>query len=251
MYQAIQNVLFGFGSICGASLGGFIADTIGWRWCFLFQVPISLFALVFGYYTIIDRKPQDLIVEGNAIQVEKRSIWRQIDLSGSVLLVLGLASQLAALSMGGNDFDWISWQVIVSLLVSIVLLTGFVIVEIRTGAIPIMPMSMFKGLLAISNIISNVCSGMAAYGVCMPLLDRTRLKNIVPVHDPSIFPSRPRRYSITSWTSTGDSFLSNTCRRSDCGLRDVSLGSAQQPRQNRLPHHGNWQCIGGSTEIRR
>ncbi|GAB1201649.1 hypothetical protein APSETT445_000232 [Aspergillus pseudonomiae] len=31
MYQALQNVMHGFGSICGASLGGSIVDTIGWR----------------------------------------------------------------------------------------------------------------------------------------------------------------------------------------------------------------------------
>lgn len=167
IYQAVQNVLFGFGSICGASLGGLIADTIGWRWCFLFQVPISLFALVFGYYAVKGHKPQDLIVRGNVVQVESKSIWRQIDLSGAILLVLGLAAQLAGLSMGGNDFDWISWQVIVSLCLSVVFLVGFVIVETRTRAIPIMPVSMFKGGLAISNITSNVCSGMAAYGVSL------------------------------------------------------------------------------------
>lgn len=35
MYQAMQNGIFGFGAICGASFGGSIADTIGWRWCFI------------------------------------------------------------------------------------------------------------------------------------------------------------------------------------------------------------------------
>jgi MFS family permease len=165
MYQAVQNVLHGFGSICGASLGGLIADSIGWRWCFLFQVPISLLALVVGYYAVKNFKPSGLIVEGNVVQVESKSVWRQIDLSGSVLLVLGLSAQLAALSMGGNDFSWTDWPVIVSLVLSVVLLVAFVVVELRTRAIPIMPMGMFKGGLAISNILSNVCVGMAAYGV--------------------------------------------------------------------------------------
>jgi MFS family permease len=32
MYQALQNGMFGFGAICGASFGGSIADHIGWRW---------------------------------------------------------------------------------------------------------------------------------------------------------------------------------------------------------------------------
>lgn len=167
MYQAVQNLLHGFGSICGASLGGLIADTIGWRWCFLFQVPISFFALIVGYFAVKNFKPQGLIVDGNIVQVESKSVWRHIDLSGSVLLVLGLSAQLAALSMGGNDFEWGSWQVLVSLALSVVLLVAFVVVELRTKAIPIMPMSMFKGGLAVSNILSNVCVGMAAYGVSL------------------------------------------------------------------------------------
>ncbi|OBT85039.1 hypothetical protein VE02_07158 [Pseudogymnoascus sp. 03VT05] len=54
MYQACQNVLHGFGSICGASLGGVIADTIGRRWCFMCQVPVSAFACIVGYFVVKD-----------------------------------------------------------------------------------------------------------------------------------------------------------------------------------------------------
>lgn len=53
MYQAMQNVLHGFGAICGASFGGAIADTIGWRWCFLLQVPVSIIALALGYFSTL------------------------------------------------------------------------------------------------------------------------------------------------------------------------------------------------------
>jgi len=169
MYQAVQNLLHGFGSICGASLGGLIADTIGWRWCFLFQVPISFFALLVGYFAVRDFKPRELVVDGDLVSIDSRSIWGHIDLSGSILLVLGLSAQLAALSMGGNDFEWASWQVLLSLALSIILLGAFIVVEMRTNAIPIMPISMFKGGLAVSNILSNVCVGMAAYGVRMSI----------------------------------------------------------------------------------
>lgn len=166
MYQAVQNLLHGFGSICGASLGGIIADNIGWRWCFLLQVPIAIFALVVGYFPVTNFKPRGLIVDdGDVVAVENQTVWKQIDLTGSILLVTGLSAQLAALSMGGNDFEWLSWQVLASLVLSLLLLVGFIAVELRTKAIPIMPMSMFRGKLAVSNILSNVCVGMAAYGV--------------------------------------------------------------------------------------
>ncbi|RDL39790.1 Uncharacterized protein BP5553_04130 [Venustampulla echinocandica] len=166
MYQACQNVLHGFGSICGASLGGAIADTIGWRWCFLCQVPVSIFAFVVGHYVIKDTSTPLLVpedAEEEDLVKSRPSKWKQIDLSGAVLLVLGLSAQLTAMSMGGNNYPWSDIRVIASLIVSVILLAVFILVELRTEAIPVMPMTMLHGTLAISNLISNVCVGMAAY----------------------------------------------------------------------------------------
>lgn len=171
MYQACQNVLHGFGSICGASLGGAIADTIGWRWCFLCQVPVSIFAFIIGHYVIKDTSAPLLVpedAEEEDLVKSRPSKWKQIDFSGAVLLVLGLSAQLTAMSMGGNNYPWSDIRVIASLIVSIILLAVFIVVEIRTEAIPVMPMTMLHGTLAISNLISNVCVGMAAYAVSPP-----------------------------------------------------------------------------------
>ena len=166
MYQACQNVLHGFGSICGASLGGLIADTVGWRWCFLCQVPVSVFAFIVGYLVIKDTNSLKFLAEDpEGSVVSSFSTWKRIDLSGAGLLVLGLSAQLAALSMGGNNFAWSDIRVVASLVASVIILTMFVILEIRTEAVPVMPMSMLQGTLAISNLVSNVCVGMAAYAV--------------------------------------------------------------------------------------
>ena len=42
IYQAFQNVLLGIGAVIGASTGGAVASYLGWRWCFLLQVPVSV-----------------------------------------------------------------------------------------------------------------------------------------------------------------------------------------------------------------
>jgi MFS family permease len=170
MYQACQNVLHGFGSICGASVGGFIADSIGWRWCFLCQVPISIFAFVVGYLVLEkdrhEKQGPGPISDDDPVPVSK---WEQIDLTGALLLVLGLSAQLAAMSMGGNNYPWSDVRVISALISSVILLMLFVMVELRTKAIPIMPMSMLRGTLAVSNLISNVGVGMVAYAVSLNL----------------------------------------------------------------------------------
>jgi MFS family permease len=162
MYQAVQNGLNGFGAICGASLGGLIADTIGWRWCFLCQVPISMAGLVIAYFVIRNPSPEEPCVDDDE---EKPSLLRQIDLSGAVLLVLGLSVQLAALSLGGNQYPWSDLRVILCLLGSVVILAVFVVVELKTRALPVMPMHMLKGRATISNMVSNVLVGMSSYAV--------------------------------------------------------------------------------------
>jgi MFS family permease len=163
MYQAVQNGLNGFGAIAGASTGGLIADTIGWRWCFLCQVPISLAGLVIGYLVIKNLPPEETGIAND--DESKPSMLRQIDISGAVLLVLGLSVQLAALSLGGNQYPWSDIRVIASLVTSFVVLAIFVVVELKTRALPVMPMHMLKGRATISNMISNVFVGMSSYAV--------------------------------------------------------------------------------------
>jgi MFS family permease len=171
MYQAAQNGLLGFGAICGASLGGLIADTIGWRWCFLCQVPISVAGLIVGFLVIKNPPPSDTGV--NTDESRQMLIWRRIDFTGATLLVLGLSAQLTALSLGGNQYPWSDKRVILSFFISVIILVLFVWQELRTKALPVLPMSMLKGRIAISNMISNVLVGMSAFAVSSQIVKRT------------------------------------------------------------------------------
>ncbi|KAL2260310.1 hypothetical protein VTK26DRAFT_5718 [Humicola hyalothermophila] len=159
-YQAMQNVLFGFGSVLGASLGGVIAESIGWRWCFLLQVPVSVLAVVVGYVVLEDPPCVDPCVDPKR---RFRSAVGRLDLSGSLTLVLGLVSQLMGLSLGGNEFDWASTPVVGSLVGSVVLLGMFVGVEATTRAVPMIPLGMLKGWQPVAVQLANAFSGMAAY----------------------------------------------------------------------------------------
>ena len=159
MYQAVQNSVWGFGCICGASFGGLIADIIGWRWCFLLQVPVSVFALGVGWLAISNQHRMD------ETDVLVRNMWAKIDFSGAFLLVTALSMQLLGLSLGGNELPWSNGWVIGSLVGSVVLLAVFVWVEARTLAIPIIPLRMLQGRLSISIQSANFFGGLAAYAV--------------------------------------------------------------------------------------
>lgn len=160
MYQAAQNVVNGFGSICGASLGGPIADAIGWRWCFILQVPVSICAIFIGHLVVKDTR-----TPVKADLTRPQDVWKKVDLFGALLLVLGLSTQLAGLSLGGNELPWSHGIVIGCLAGSIVLLGLFLFVEGTTRAIPIIPLRMLRGTTAVSAQLANVCVGIAAYAV--------------------------------------------------------------------------------------
>ncbi|KGO58347.1 Major facilitator superfamily domain, general substrate transporter [Penicillium expansum] len=181
MYQAIQNVSYGFGAICGASFGGAIVDSIGWRWCFLLQVPISLFALIMGYIVLkFPSRNTEPSSDGR-----KQGIWQQIDVLGACLLILALSAQLVGLSLGGNILPWTHMWVILPLLSSVVLLVAFVAVEANTTAAPLIPLKMLRGQLAVSTQISNVCVGMAAYAPIQYLFTLPLMFQVILLDSPS------------------------------------------------------------------
>ena len=159
MYQALQNGMFGFGAICGASFGGSIADGIGWRWCFLLQVPISIFALFVG--ALVIKNPRGSFEAGQSFG----EAWAKVDFTGAFLLVVAISLQLVGLSLGGNELPWTSPWVVGSMVVSAALLGLFVLVEAKTRAIPVIPLRLLHGKLPALIQFSNICVGLSAYAV--------------------------------------------------------------------------------------
>lgn len=160
MYQALQNGMFGFGAVSGASFGGAVADYIGWRWCFHLQVPISIFALILG--ALVIKNPEG----GFGIENTFSAIWAKVDVSGACILVTAVTIQLLGLSLGGNELPWGSPIVIALLVGSVALLAIFLTIESRTKAAPVIPLRMLRGSLPVLTEIANVCAGLAAYAVC-------------------------------------------------------------------------------------
>lgn len=187
MYQALQNGIWGLGAISGASFGGAIADKIGWRWCFLLQVPLSLMAFIVGWLAVRNQPDSSTLEDVRESSTLDRSLgaaWKRVDFTGALFLVLGISIQLVGLSLGGNELPWGSPWVIGSLVVSIILLGIFLVIEAKTSAIPIIPLRMLKGRLPVATQISNVCAGLSAYGVS---LHRSYLFRISPLMVPVSF----------------------------------------------------------------
>jgi MFS transporter, DHA2 family, multidrug resistance protein len=86
-----------FAPIAGPVLGGWITDNYSWRWVFLINVPVGIFAFV----SVLQ------LVEDPPWVQRDRAHLRDIDYGGLGLIALGLGSLQIMLDRG-EDADWFS-----------------------------------------------------------------------------------------------------------------------------------------------
>lgn len=166
LFQACQNLLLGFGSVCGASFGGSISSLWGWRWCFILQVPFALMSIYVGFYHIRNQPGLDETLSVIDVILEK------IDFKGSVILVLALTTQLVVLTVGGNELEWLDPRLIGLGALSIALTVYFVKIENLTTAQPIIPVKKFANLFSALMLSGSFLRGFCAYAYIfvLPLL---------------------------------------------------------------------------------
>ena len=154
--QGLFTSVFGLASIAGPLIGGYLTDTLSWRWVFYVNLPVGILALVVLWLSFPDFRPA------------RRA--HQIDFLGGALLVLGIVPFLLALSWGGQDYAWTSPVIIGLFVVSVVGLIAFGLVEAR-AAEPILPLSLLKNpIVAIASLTSGLTQiGMFGSILFVPL----------------------------------------------------------------------------------
>ncbi len=123
-YSAYFSIVWGSSSLLGPSLGGIMAQHLGWPSIFWLNLPIGVAALLFS-----DRALRRLPIQGRKAPFD----WLSI-----VLLAIGSVVLLLALSLGGTRHSWTSPEMLAGLAAGIGLLVAF---GLRQGRIaePILP----------------------------------------------------------------------------------------------------------------
>src|SRR5215470_13068844 len=145
-YQGVFSGAWGFASVFGPTLGGWLTDQISWRATFYVNLPVGIVAIFALYLYFPFWRPKD--------------IKRHIDWAGVVTLVLCVVPLLLALTWV-TDYGWFSPRVELLLVFAFVMLGAFLYAE--TKAIePMIPLSLFS-----EPIISMCSTGVFVVGIAM------------------------------------------------------------------------------------
>lgn len=148
-YMGLFGAVMAVATVGGPLLGGFITDTINWRWNFFIALPFAVAALIIMQRTLhLPARPKQKA---------------RIDYVGIVLLSTAVSLLLIWVTGAGNDYEW--WSVETALMVGGALLAAvlFVIVELRAKE-PLIPLTLFRDRTFTLAVVASISIGIAMFG---------------------------------------------------------------------------------------
>ena len=143
-YMAPMGAMFGIASILGPIIGGWLTDSVSWRWTFWINLPLGVLAFV--AIAIVLRLPSHRLTS-------------PIDWWGLAFMDAGAVAIVLMATWGGNQYAWTSPVIIGLGAVGLVCWGLFAYVETR-AADPILPWS----ILTNRTFIVATVVGMLAMG---------------------------------------------------------------------------------------
>jgi len=141
------------GLTAGPSLGGWLADVLGWRAVFYINVPVGAAALALAARTVGDDRPE----RGSEV----------FDLLGAVIFGAGLLALLVALNQG-HAWGW-SAPPTRGLFVAAFLLLGLFVVVERRRSSPMLDLGLFRNRVFTAATASALLNYIAVYSVIFAL----------------------------------------------------------------------------------
>ncbi len=148
-YMGLFGAVMAVATVGGPLLGGFITDTIDWRWNFFIAIPFAVAALVMMQRTLhLPARPK------------KKA---RIDYFGIVLLSTAVSLLLIWVTGAGSDFDWWSTETVLMVGGALLATALFVVVELRSKE-PLVPLTMFRNRTFTLAVIASISIGIAMFG---------------------------------------------------------------------------------------
>jgi EmrB/QacA subfamily drug resistance transporter len=148
-YVGFFTGTFSLASLLGPTLGGFITDTMSWRFIFYLNIPVGLIAMP-AIWLALPAKPPSLTRP-------------RIDFAGAAWLSGASVAFLMAMVWAGDKYAWASPQII-GLLVTAVLLTGAFVMQERRHPEPILPLHLFRNQVFLLSNLVLFTFGLGVFG---------------------------------------------------------------------------------------
>ena len=146
--QGIFGGIFGIASVVGPTVGGYLTDSVGWRWVFYVNVPVGILAIAVVFFTMP--------------RTTHSASWRDIDFVGAGLLAATLVPLLVGFSIT-RDHEFSSPEVLGLLGLAAVMAVIFFVVEQRV-AHPIVPFALFKNVTFAVSAITGFFTAFGMFG---------------------------------------------------------------------------------------
>ena len=160
-YIGMFTGTFSLASILGPTVGGFLTDSVDWRWIFYINIPFSLIAIPAIWFNL---------------PLRRAARRPKIDFIGAALLSTASVLLLFALVWAGDKYAWASPEIL-SLFAGTGLFVAAFILQERRHPEPMMPLHLFKNpVFVLSNLIVFTL-GVGMFGVLqyLPVFVQTAL----------------------------------------------------------------------------
>ncbi|WP_028562866.1 MDR family MFS transporter [Paenibacillus pinihumi] len=136
-WTGLLMAIFGFSSVIGPTLGGWMVDHMNWEWIFWIFLPLGLLSFIL----ILRMFPKT-----------SRNTNERLDIWGSTFLTLAIIPLLLGFTWAGTTYPWGSWQIISLFAASALSIIIFIMIE-RVVKSPVLPLSLFRNsIVTISNV---------------------------------------------------------------------------------------------------
>ncbi|MFD1356829.1 MDR family MFS transporter [Fictibacillus halophilus] len=149
--QGWISAVWGVAGVLGPLMGGFLVDTLSWRYIFFLNIPFGLLA----FFMLVVNYKEDL-TKGKPY----------IDYKGAVTFSLGTIAFLYALLTGSQTQEWTSPTILGLFIFALITFIVFVRIELKSPE-PLIPLNLFKNRSVL--IVNTLTLIVGAIIICITI----------------------------------------------------------------------------------